>query len=216
MISCLIIQSGTVLANGKIMDQIFVEDMLGESITHFEKFTGRAKGTNVYSDAKVYVIDGCQVEVSYTNTNKIKSLKLLVTPNCSFIPQSLLEEGNNTPTNKLTFGDFRGDFYADCLYMCGNAVDPSIYRVETILFPRYMNTSDYEIMVSSNDADNANRWAETMMKKEGEDWAMDNKFNCNPERYSDLAGKLLKDEPIQEITIGYDLLEGLRLQTGCH
>ena len=130
------------------------------------------------------------------------------------IPKSLLKADNIKPANKLTFGDFEGLFYADCLYRCGNAVEPSIYRINSTYYssPRQGIDTSFDIMVRSYNSDSSSRWKEEMMKKEGEEWVTYNKFNCNPEKYSDLAGQLLKDEPIQEITIGYDLLESLRLQ----
>lgn len=215
-IGCLVIPSGTALANGNLLDKIFTLDMIqNKKITDLEKLTGKPLSSDKFYKTNTYQLNGCYITAKYNEQYFIQSLHLLVTNQCSFNIEPLYEGNGNTPANKLTLGYFNGSYYADCIYMCGNAVEPSLYKIETIYPPRYTHMNGYDILVSSSTS-KSNDWAEAMIKKEGEDWVRDNKFNCYPEKYNDLANKLLKDEPIQEITIGYDLLEGLRLQTDCH
>lgn len=214
IIVCLAIQSGVVSAEGRKLDKVFVAEMLGKDLTHLEKLIGSAQITNEHISMKSYWVEGCHLAVGYDNTS-ITSLTLLITRSCSFN----FEESEFTPVNQPTFGDFGGSFYADCLYMCGNR-GSLIRRIKTVHPSRHKKLGSYDIMVAGimvngTSVDKANSWAKAMIKKEGESWVKNNKFNCNPKKYTNLAGTLLEDEPIETISMGYNLLENLKPQMGC-
>lgn len=168
------------LAEDKL-SKIFVPDMLGADLAYLEQLTSVAKSTDSYSYTKEYKVEGCSVEIGYGPDNTITSLGLTVSANCTFNLAPFFGEQGNNPVNQLTFGQLDVSFYDDCLYLCGNAIEPSVY--EHWEGPRAYNF--LEILVSSVEAKDACEWADAMMKKEGEDWLMEGKFNCDPLTYDE-------------------------------
>lgn len=113
------------------------------------------------------------------------------------------------PANEIKFGDLSGSYYADCYYYgCGNSYDPFTYEVWIERNESSAKAIDYfQIIVSADNVDNS-KWMETMIKEMGEDWVVsEQQFNCDPDKYHELARSTLKGSPIQKITIGSFLLE---------
>lgn len=199
-----LIFSHTLMANTKL-SQLFTLDMLYSDLAYLEQITGVAKSTDTYLGVKHYKVGGCDVEVSYTPDNKITALGLRLTPKCSFNVAPFLGRSDVLPANQLTFNQLDGNYYASCLYMCGNAYDPPIYKHHEE--PHANNF--LEVLVSSVSADNY-AWAETMIKKEGEDWVLDGQFNCDPYKYDATAEQLFGQDKIEEITVGYGLVDHVK------
>lgn len=204
-----LIFSHTVMANTKL-SEIFAPDMLQSDLAYLEQITGIAKSTDIYSGVKHYKVEGCDVEVSYSPDNKIIALGLKLTPNCSFDLAPFIGRSNVLPANQMTFEQFDGNYYASCLYMCGKAYDPLIYKHHEE--PHANNF--LEVLVSSVSADNY-AWAEAMIKKEGEEWVIDTKFNCDPNKYDALAEQLFGKDKIEEITVGYGLIDHVKKFSNC-
>lgn len=199
--------SHTVMANTKL-SEIFAPDMLGSDLAYLEQITGVAKNTYAETRTKKYKVEGCMVEVQYSLDKTITALGLDLSPQCSFDAAPFLGQSTTLPANQLTFGQLiDGQYYADCLSLCGNAYEPSIYKhYEGAHVDNFL-----EILVSSVSAQGQYEWTQAMVQKEGEDWVNDGKFNCSPQKYNEIAEQFLKQDKIQKITIGYDLLERLKL-----
>lgn len=195
------------------LEKLMQPDTLGESLMKLDKQIGPAQRVDKFYHTKSYQIEYCTLTISYKE-DSIQSLEVQITPQCSFNTGSVIESTKTIAANKLTLGNVSGDFYADCLYMCGNAIEPSIYRIENFNPPRYANLSNYQVMVTANTA-NTEGLVEQMIKQKGEDWVRENQFNCHPEKYNELASQLLKNTPVESIAIGYDLMAGKMLQQNC-
>ncbi|WP_148113747.1 hypothetical protein [Saezia sanguinis] len=180
-------------------------------MAYLEQFTGVARNTDTHFNTKTYLVDGCELQAGYADAS-ITALTLTLSPQCAFdlAPFAISQQAEPIPAHTLTFGTFNnlfGDsvtYYADCLTHCGNAYDPATYALHE--GPRA--TGFLEIMVSSTGPyESAHQWAQVMLEHEGDEWVDETQFNCNPYKYRDVARELYKDQPIEKITIGHELLD---------
>ncbi|MHC5224961.1 hypothetical protein [Ignatzschineria sp. LJL83] len=200
------------VANSKI-EEVFSYDMIGTDLAYLESIIGIARKTNTYNDTKEYVVNGCHLEVGY-NGQSIETLSVDLTDRCQFPLKDIISYDETIPSNKVVFGmTGMGTYYADCLYLCGNAYDPAVHE----LYQGSRAEGFRELLLSSvSDSYEArSKWRDTMMTKEGEDWVLEGRYNCEPYKYSDVASNALKGEKIDQITIGYNLEARKQLQFGC-
>ena len=196
----------------KKIEQVFSYDMIGADIPYLESFIGIAKRTDTHFKTKTYLVDGCQLKVGYDN-NSVTTMAVSTGGKCNFTIDDI-PIGSPIKTDQVFFG-MTGpvDYYADCLYFCGNAYDPSVYE-------HYQGSRAegfQEILLGSSRApyEATSQWVDVMIAKEGEEWVMDNRFNCDPRKYHDVAEKGLKGQKVDWIMIGYNLKKMHRLDRDC-
>lgn len=198
------------VANGKKISDVFSYDMIGNDISYLENLIGPARKTDETFKTKTYIVDSCELQVGYDGLN-ITTLSVETGGKCNFILKDVISFQENVPTNKLVFG-LSGPvtYYSDCLTSCGNAYDPAIHELYT--GSRAENWR--EILISSINA-SSGQWRDKMMSEQGEEWVMENRFNCDPQKYNDIAVKSMKGQRAERIMIGYGLEEKAQLRWGC-
>lgn len=128
-------------AQSKRIVRVMSPEMLGADLPYLEKITGPAWRT--FENTKSYLIDGCIVEARLSG-NAIQNLKMPISPKCTFDLNKFLGTSKKfVPLTAMTFGKFedvvgRGRFLADCITICGNTADPSIYEYWSL--PRAQNS----------------------------------------------------------------------------
>lgn len=193
-----------------VIQELFKPDMLGATILYLEQMTGPAKWFDGDS-ARVYKIGECNVTIH--GKTVIESMTLDVTPQCTFDLAPFLGRQSPLPAHALTFGQFHeetggtSDYLSDCLRGCGNAYDPSVY----MFYEGPRSNGFIDILVDAKQIGDVtvaatNAWAEVMEKEMGEDWVMENKFNCD-KRFNTVAYEQLKNIHISEIAIGSSLFK---------
>lgn len=197
------------------LSDVFTGDMLGANQRYFESIAGipRESWMNDHS----FKVENCEVVATIVE-EKVVALRLEVNADCkadlsSFI-QSYAPENNALPfglfAKPLTFGQFTTaagpvSYSADCLSMCGNAYDPSVYAhwhgpraaqfLEVLL----------EVKLVGDDAlQAAQTWQDHMEKAAGEDYVIDTKFNCD-NRFSEVAERAFDTVAVTAVTVGYSL-----------
>ena len=184
------------------LKNVFSYDMINSEIDYFEQFSGPAKGK--YSDSREYKIGGCTIDVQlYENSTSIRSIYTQLSDQCSPDFSDLVSNFNiSKPLKDMTFGDLDSPkYYADCLISCGRA-SSSIYASLG-----GSKADDWEVITLGadiNDLDYPNWWNALM--KNGEDWILDQKFNCE-DNYSDIAHNDLKNQNVTSITISKSPLD---------
>lgn len=211
-VSVFLISSVSSIAFGqsKKMSDIFSYDMIGSDVTYLESLIGPARKTDETFKTKTYIVDSCELQVGYDRLN-ITTLSVETGEKCNFVLKDVISFQKNVPTNQLAFG-LSGpvSYYSDCLTGCGNAYDPEIYELYTGSHAENWR----EILISSINA-SAGQWREKMMAEQGGEWVMENRFNCDPQKYNDIAAKSMQGQRAERIMIGYGLKEKAQLQRGC-
>lgn len=188
----------------KIMDP----DMLGVDLAYFEQVTGIARKTD--GTRKQYKVDGCEVTIE-AGGGTVNGIRVPVTPQCAFDLNKFLPNADPKfgTTGELTFGQFdksagdNGEFLADCLSMCGNAADPSVYEFwEGSHADNFLNVTLEVVLVDDAAIAAASQWQAAMTAGKGEDWVMDTKFNCEPATFDAAAHKAFAAVKVSAISIG--------------
>jgi len=200
--------------SGNNLESLFTRDLIDVQIAYLENKIGPAKWAG--ESVKTFELrDGCLLETHFNVAGSVVAVGARITPECNvnvgpFIGKDrLLARG-------LTFGNF-GDadqnvYYADCLGMCGNAFEPSRYsvienaRVLEFIDVAARNWSDYE---------GANQWWNLMVESEGQNWVQFGNYNCGPNKYNNIARKVLSNSNVEMIYVGRNLPEILGLTSGC-
>jgi hypothetical protein len=106
------------------LEKIFTRDTLGQTIAYFEQTVGPARRFN-RPDERQYVVEDCVFYVK--GENSVESLILdPITPRCDF---SLEPFGYGAAmASELRF-DFFDYYRSDCLRLCGNSVNTTIFGV---------------------------------------------------------------------------------------
>lgn len=188
------------------LDEIFTRDMIGADIAYLQQFTGVPR-TTLDGLFREYKVGQCTVTVY--GEKIVTSLELEVSPKCTFDLGKMIDGAPNKEwAHQLTMGWAEGaHFSSDCIYMCGNAVDPSVYA--TLEGPRANGFLQIQLQVVLDEdkaSDAADQWREHMVAKEGEDYVMETLFNKS-NKYDDIAVRLFRDVPVRKIRIGYDIPE---------
>lgn len=197
---------------GKKIEQVFSYDMIGADLPYLESFIGIAKRTDTHFKTKHYLVDGCELAVGYEG-NSITTMAVSTGGKCNFTIDDI-PMGSPINTNQVVFG-MTGpvDYYADCLYLCGNAYEPSIY--EHYQGPRVEGFREVLLGSSIVPYEVSRQWVDTMIAKEGESWVMDGNYNCDPRKYHDVAEQALKGQKVDWIMIGYNLLNQKQFNDDC-
>lgn len=188
--------------------EVFNGDMLGTNLRYFESIAGIARQS--FNNQHTYRVEGCEI-IATVSGDVVNALHLDLSPKCKADIASFIGESFTPPASQpLTFGSFRaaaGDlsFYGDCLMMCGNAYDPSVYAFwEGARVAGNLEVLLEAKLVGTQAIDAASRWKKDMSRAKGEDWVIDSKFNC--ERGFDTQAQQHFDTvEVTAITIGSGL-----------
>lgn len=119
------------------------------------------------------------------------------------------EETKHVSLSTLTTDQITGllsshaEFSANCIMSCGNSYDPSVYAKWT--GARHVNFLEIKVdflLVGDEQIQASQKWAETMAKSEGENWVIENQFNCEPDKYQHVARQLFSNIKPTSITFG--------------
>lgn len=180
-------------------------ETLGAQVKWLEGQAGPA--FKVDGDEAIYKIGGCDVVVTVEN-DTIKAFKVDNTSACAFDLKAFFGSPDMPPLEGLTFGAFEAAtapqrFYADCVFSCGNAYDPSVYAYWDSGRAGNLVSVTLEAMLVTDDAIDASlKWSETMRKAEGDDYVIDGRYNCET-KYNDVARELFKGVKVSAIKIGH-------------
>ncbi|WP_438851199.1 hypothetical protein [Brevundimonas nasdae] len=158
------------------IDRVFTSAMLGADASVLERVTGRA-AQNAAS-VRYYEVEGCSVQALVTG-GKVEALAMETSPRCTFNVDAVVGGDAIGTANIIHFAEIFDNFQdgvltADCLMMCGNAVEPSIQY--TFNVGRRAMTIE-TVMVSQPDA--AEQWQKAMVDAKGRDWVINASFNCD-------------------------------------
>ena len=185
--------------------------MIGANATYFENIAGPARSTTDLSKYKIneYAIDECTIKAKISE-GTIESLRASPLKNCNFDINQILQNahGKLPSPQHLTFGAFekalsKGTYMADCFKLCGNSLAPKIYNhwqgsradgnINVLL----------DVDIIDNDAVNAHFAVGNVITQEmGEDWVINEQYNCNPDPLQDYARAAFEDIKVTGITIG--------------
>ena len=188
--------------------QVFNGDMLGTNLRYFESIAGIARTSS--GDAHTYRVQGCEITATAPG-GTVNELRLQLSPSCKADLSTFISTFAPPANQPLTFGAMAessgGDleFYADCLSMCGNAYDPSVYALWQ--GPRAVNFTEVllEAVLNEDDAVAASsQWAEVMQKSKGDNFVIDTRFNCERE-FDEVAAQQFKAVKVTAVTIGTEL-----------
>lgn len=199
------------------MQQIFQPEMIGATLLYLEQFTGPPRNVSPDGMERTYKVGACEITayVGEGENKSVSALRFVVAPGCDGDVGKFLDSSpgaSGAMLSQLSFGKFEEmvggttRYYADCLTLCGNAADPTVYAHWE--GPR---SADFlEMMVEVKLVDDASlqaadQWKAAMEAKEGEDWVVDTGFNCDPVKYNDVARKGFAAVKPEAITIGRGL-----------
>ena len=199
-----------------VLQRIFNREMIGATLSYLEKITGPAKYSSSYKKNEInntYEISGCSVDVRVFN-GSIMSLGLnQLSQKCTFnlnkfFPNSDFEKLPRI--HNMTFGQFDsligdGKYTASCLISCGNAVDPVVYEDWEASRAEGGLELQLGVTLASDSAINASiKWEDAMVKGEGEDWVIKQKFACT-NKYNSIAKNEFKNVRVTSAVIGLRL-----------
>lgn len=195
-------------AQAATVAEVFTGDMLGKNQRYFESIAGIAQESN--GDEHTFKVQGCDVTATIEG-GKVTRLRLETAPECQADLTRFVGSYAPAPGKPLTLGAFDASagggmvYSADCLSMCGNAFDPSVYALWE--GPHAVNFMQVllEIRLTSDEAiAAADAWTEQILKAKGEDFVNATNFNCDPQ-FAEGAKKAFAHVPVTAVTIGTGL-----------
>lgn len=188
--------------------QVFNGEMLGTNLRYFESIAGIARTSS--GDVHSYRVQGCEISANAAG-GTVSELRLQLSPSCKADLSSFIGTFAPPANKPLTFGAMSEssggqlEFYADCLLLCGNAADPSVYALWQ--GPHAVNFTEVllEAVLADDAAINAsNQWSEAMEKTKGQDFVIDTRFNCERD-FDEVANQSFKTVKVTAVTIGTEL-----------
>lgn len=189
----------------KTVNEVFNGDMLGTTQRYFESIAGipRKSSGNEHS----FRVQGCNITATIDN-NDVSALRMELNDKCQADLSTFIDSYTPPANTPLTVGAFEFDnftFMADCLSLCGNAADPSVFALWE--GPRATNFIEVLLefkLVGDAALDAADEWEELMKKAAGEDYIMETRFNCD-DRFNTQGYNAFKNVTPTAITIGHGL-----------
>ena len=182
-------------ATPRVIEQLFTADTIGMNLAYVDKLAGPALRSDLHRHQ--YQVDGCALTLRTDDANKtVQAVEVAITPSCQLSLQPLLQGYAGEPATQLqalSFGRFAemlsgASYYADCLSACGNAADPVVtLHAEG---PRALHLLEFAVEVPQVDDAILNaveRWRKAMEAVESETYVLDNRFNCEPQRFESVA-----------------------------
>lgn len=194
------------------LEQVMDPEMLSADLAYFERITGPARNTQ--GDQKTYKVDSCEVTAT-VGGGVVSTLRMTLSDKCSFNLNKFLHNANPAlPKKNLTFGQFDksmsgdGVYLSDCLSMCGNAYDPSVYQYwEGSHADGFINVLLEVVLVDDKAINAADQWKDAMVAAKGDDWVMEGKFNCEPNAFNETAHAAFERIRVSAVTIGSELVK---------
>lgn len=191
-------------AQAATVQEVFNGDMLGTNQRYFESVAGIPRESN--GDQHLFRVQNCQITATISS-GKVSALGMELAKGCEPDLSSFIGEYAPKPGQALTPGAFGSgvQYTADCLWMCGNAADPSAYASWEA--PRAAGALEVLleiVLVGTAATDAADKWTDQMKQAAGEDYLLDTKFNCDS-RFNGVAGAAFKDVVATRVTIGHGL-----------
>ncbi|HRO18838.1 MULTISPECIES: hypothetical protein [Alcaligenes] len=187
---------------------VFNGDLLGTNQRYFESVAGIPRES--LGDEHNFRIQGCNITATIGG-GKVSALRMELTDKCeadlSTFIGTYAPPVNRILTADIFIGSYGGplNYSADCLSMCGNSYDPSVYA--SWQGPRAAGFMEVilEVELADDNAINAsNIWEEHMTAAMGEDYVINTRFNCD-RRFDPVANQAFKDIKITAITVGHGL-----------
>lgn len=184
----------------RVIDQLFSTETIGMNLAYVEKIAGPAMRSEFHRHQ--FRTDGCDITLISDEADKvIESVEVDIAPSCSLSLKSVLNVSEGQPDmqlNELTFGRFEplldGRYYADCLSLCGNAADPVVYlEAKGSRVTNFINYAVQAPMVDGPVLDATFAWRDAMTKAESEEYVVDTRFNCEPDRFRSVIATGLKN-----------------------
>ena len=147
-----------------------------------------------------YKVNGCEVNVEVKNDPSKTIVALSVdTTSCPTAQLTQFFKDQKIPAvTTLTFGELTSAlgaarYTADCLTLCGNAYNPSVYASWGVLVAEVVLVDGPAIDASMN-------WEKVIDRKYGEDYLVDNRFNCTQE-FDAAAAQEFKNVKVTKLTL---------------
>jgi hypothetical protein len=189
--------------------RIFAPDMLSAQVPYLEKTFGLV-AYHVDGLTRTYKVGSCMVDVTTDKQGNIASLGLeTVSRECSFDLAPFVGAQHAMPVDRLAFGQLYGPmadgkFYADCIYLCGNAADPVVtFFYEGPHSLQFLQVAASVTLVDDASINAAGAW-QAAMKPEGQDYVVQTRFNCD-NKYEAAARTAFSNVRISAISVGYSL-----------
>lgn len=140
-----------------------------------------------------YTVSGCplEVEVKDDAPKTIVALSIEVSPKCQSAQLNDVLGSKKLPSlSNLTFGQLDtllgpARYTADCLKLCGNASDPYVKA-------SWGSLTAEVILVDGPSIEASIRWGDAIEDQYGEDYIIDNMFNCSNE-FDNFASEQFKN-----------------------
>ncbi|WP_417285242.1 hypothetical protein [Comamonas sp.] len=196
----------------RVIDQLFSLETVGMNLAYVEKIAGPAMRSEFHRHQ--FRSDGCEVTLLTDDADKVvNGVEVAIAPSCNLSLAPLLGGFAGEPPitlNELTFGKYEqmlgGGYYADCLSLCGNAADPVVYlHAEGSRAMHLMEFMVQAPMVSGPVLNATSQWRDAMIKAESEDYVLDTRFNCDPQRFRSVIATGLAAVKPTAFTFGRDL-----------
>lgn len=203
-----ILLSSTAAVQAATVAEVFNGDMLGTNQRYFESVAGIPRESS--GSQHVFKVQGCNITATIED-GSVTALRLETSKKCQADLATFISSFAPPSGKLITFGAFEkssgGNFTysADCLVMCGNAYDPSVYALWE--GPRAINNLQVllEVTLSTDQAiDAANKWESQIRKAKDEDFVVSTSFNCDPQ-FAASARDAFANVPVSAITIGTGL-----------
>lgn len=195
-------------AQAATVKEVFNGEMLGTNQRYFESIAGIPRQS--YGDSHVFRVQGCDITATINN-GAVASLSMELGGQCQANLGTFIGDYAPPAGQTLTPGAFEESsggglsYLADCLSLCGNAADPSVYALwEGPRAAGFMEVMLEVVLVDGDALDAASLWQDHMTKAAGEDFVMDTRFNCD-RRFDAEAHQAFKDVKVTAVTIGHGL-----------
>jgi hypothetical protein len=192
------------------LSQVFTYDMLNAQVPYLEHLIGPAMHVIALANGtslRDYQVDGCRVNAkisSQSGSPAVQALSLNLSPRCNIE----LSAFHLAPlsTRGLTISKIPDwsslGFESDCISLCGNAADPTVDFIQQSSHATNWIGVVYTItIVSDPSLDAIEKLREFIQKREGEDYVINTKFNCD-HRYDRQALESFANVSVNKITIG--------------
>lgn len=148
-----------------------------------------------------YKVNGCaiDVKVKHDPNKTIVALSMAASKACQSAQLSEVFKEKSLPNlSNITFGQLTSvlgapRYTADCLTLCGNAYNPSVYASWGMFSAEVMLVDDASIDASI-------KWEKSITKKYDQDYVIDNRFNCTKE-FDAFAAQEFKNVKVTKLTL---------------
>lgn len=201
---------------GPKLASLFAPDMLDVRVQFLETITGPARRAYRISggiEVREYVVDRCQVTARVKDGN-VRAYGLRLTKTCTadltaFVRDRLVVTPSTTigSLSDALGGAMTEEFLISCLGSCGNAADPTAtYRWFGARALNFIEVAGTTVIADDRTIQPASQWADELRRREGEDYVLAGRFNCEP-RYQEAGLKLFRQARLSQIVVGFDVAD---------